>query len=97
MDKHKDKITALEIVVAASQVLTVICIFKASLIGNLASLYRGEYFGTVKQTLEKELAIINRKLPLDKKVWLKVAESVNVIDEQELLDEQLESTSKYRN
>lgn len=72
-------------------------IAKASFIGNLASLYRGEYFGTVKQTVEKELAIINRQLPLDKKVWLKVAEGVNVIDEQELLDEQLGSTSKYKN
>lgn len=43
MDKRKDKITALEIVIAATQVLTVICIFKGNTAwkGSLSILFIG--------------------------------------------------------
>lgn len=43
MDKRKDKITALEIVVAATQVLTVICILKGNPAwkGSLSLLFIG--------------------------------------------------------
>lgn len=43
MDKRKDKITALEIVIAATQVLTVICIFKGNPAwkGSLSILFIG--------------------------------------------------------
>ena len=43
MDKRKDKITALEIVIATTQVLTVICIFKGNTAwkGSLSILFIG--------------------------------------------------------
>lgn len=43
MDKRKDKITALEIVIAATQVLTVICIFEGNPAwkGSLSILFIG--------------------------------------------------------
>ena len=58
MDKRKDKITVLEIVIAATQVLTVICIFKGNTVwkGSLSILFIGiaaSLFDKLRKTKER--------------------------------------------
>ena len=58
MDKRKDKITVLEIVIAATQVLTVICIFKGNTAwkGSLSILFIGiaaSLFDKLRETKER--------------------------------------------